>query len=119
MVDLALRDVGANLGTAFDQPLVFQNGKRLPNGVAGHEEFGRQLTFRRQPIGIGAGMDLMSQHVGDAARAIGAGTPDRYGYSLWSHVVTVMRLAAIFTAPKAGRTGGSAYCAGSNSVSTS
>ena len=64
-------------------------------------------------------MDLLSQHVGDAARTIGAGTPDRYGYSLWSHVVTVMRLAAIFTAPKAGRTGGSAYCAGSNSVSTS
>jgi hypothetical protein len=61
-------------------------------------------------------MDLLSQHVGDAARTIGAGTPDRYGYS---HVVTVMRLAAIFTAPKAGRTGGSAYCAGSNSVSTS
>jgi hypothetical protein len=61
-------------------------------------------------------MDLLTKHVGGQASTVGAGSPDRYGYC---HIVTLMRLAAIFTAPEAGRTDSSAYYAGSNSLTTS
>ncbi len=60
MVELALCDMSADFGTMLDQPLVFQNGERLANGVAGQEEFGRQRTFQRQAVGVGADMDLLA-----------------------------------------------------------
>ena len=95
VVVLALRDVGADLGSAVDQPLVLQDGERLANGVARHEEFGRQLVFGGQPVGVGIGVDLLAQHVGDAAGAVGPRAPDRY----WlRHEVKLTRPAGEFSA---------------------
>jgi hypothetical protein len=88
VVVLALRDVGADLGSAVDQSFVLQCGQRLANGVAGHREFGRQFELTGQPVVVGTGVDLMAQHVGDLTRAISARLANRQWYC-FGHAVTL------------------------------
>ncbi len=92
VLELALCDVGSDFGSAVDQSFVFQNSKRLANGVARHQEFGRQLLFGRQPVGVGVGMDLLAQDVGDPTGTVGPRSANRY----WlRHAVTLTRLGGI------------------------
>jgi hypothetical protein len=72
MVVLALCDVRADLGSTVDQAFVLQCGKRGPDSVAGDQEFGRQFQLTGQSLIEGAGVDLVTQHVGNLARAISA-----------------------------------------------
>ena len=65
------------LGPRSIRPSCLENGERLANGVAGDEEFGGQLVLGGQAVGVGAGVDLLAQHVGDPAGTVGAGPPDR------------------------------------------
>ncbi len=89
VVVFADRDMRADLGSAVDQPLVFEDGQRLANGIARHEEFGCQLVLARQPAVVGAAVNLVPQHVGDLAGAVRSGAPDRRRFGL-RHPITVI-----------------------------
>jgi hypothetical protein len=88
---------------------VFENAECLTNSVAGDEEFGGQLVFSGQPVGIGTGMDLLAQHVGGPAGTVGPGSTGGYDCS---HAVTLMQLRAAFRARDRDPTRSRGYCAG-------
>ena len=69
--------MGAGAGATVDETFVFQRRERLTNGVAGDEELACQILLTRQAIGITAGMDLVSQDIGNQARLVGAGSANR------------------------------------------
>jgi hypothetical protein len=87
VVVFALRDVSADLGSAVDQTFVLQRGERGANGVARYREVGRQFELTGQPVVVGAGEDLVAQHVGNLASAGGARLANRQRYGC-GHVVT-------------------------------
>ncbi len=86
VVVLADGDVGAGAGTAVDEAFVLERRERLANGVAGDEELACQVLLGRQSVGVAAGVDLVSQHVGDEARLVGARSADRRRFDmlLWA-----------------------------------
>lgn len=100
VVVLALRDVGADLGSAVDQSLVLENAQRFANGIAGHREFRGQVALGRQPVRIRRRVNLLAQHIGDPAGTVGPGSAN--GYRL-SHVATLTQLSAAFWVGDRGR----------------
>ena len=87
VVVLADGDMGTGAGTTVDETLVLQRSERLTNGVAGDEELACQVLLARQSVGVAAGMDLVSQHVGNQARLVGARSAKRRRFCMMLWVV--------------------------------